>query len=285
MPRHHPQVFISSSAVAATSPLDALEQVLPITRNIELTGGCSYDPDLLPKLKAFQKSHPVNLLLHSYFPPPLEHFVLNFADTRVQTRDFISHSMEYVQALKIPYYSIHAGFRKDCTVDCNGILHKSSSKVFTLEEIGENVAWFRNKWPDVPLALENIYPNDGDTSCGFMMSFDEICEAMELLPDIFLLLDLGHLKVSANLIGFDFAKSADTILRTYGSRIKEIHMSENHGVKDDHLPITKTSTQLYHVQNYLNASNHHLTCNITLEVRGASTCEIAESYRLVAESM
>lgn len=37
-----------------------------------------------------------------------------------------------------------------------------------------------------------------------MMSCGEIKQVLDTIPDVFLLLDLGHLKVSANLKGFDF---------------------------------------------------------------------------------
>lgn len=41
-----------------------------------------------------------------------------------------------------------------------------------------------------------------------MMSHDEICAALDAIPTILLLLDLGHLKVSAQLMGFQFAPSS-----------------------------------------------------------------------------
>lgn len=274
-------VYISTAAVSASSPLDAIEQILSITPNIELTGGCSYDPHLLQKLLDFQKEHPLNLLLHSYFPPPEHNFVLNFADKGVQTRGFVSRAMEYVQTLGAPYYSIHAGFKKDFISDRYGILHKISDRTFTLDEIRENVMWFRTQWPDTPLALENIYPNGGDTSCAFMMSCDEICEALDTIPDIFLLLDLGHLKVSANLMGFDYEEAARTIFKLYRERIIEIHLSENNGLIDDHLPIEADSLQLQLLKKHLKPSDM-MNINLTIEARGTNFSEIFTSYQNVS---
>lgn len=277
-------VFISSSAVAVSHPLEALDLLFPVSPGIELTGGCSHDPHLLQKLLGFKKAHDIDLLLHSYFPAPPEHFVLNFADTGSQTRAFVCHAMEYVQTLGIPYYSIHAGFKKRFYSDSHGILHRISDRSFTLSEIKENVSWFRAQWPVTPLALENIYPNGGDTTCAFMMSCDDICQALAFMPDICLLLDLGHLKVSAQLMGFDFHKAAHTIFSTYGTRILEIHLSENHGEVDDHLPIDESSEQLRIIREWrtLITSQH---INITLETRVSDIDTIIKSRQLVIDAL
>jgi len=59
-----------------------------------------------------------------------------------------------------------------------------------------------------------------------------------------LLLDLGHLKISANAFGFDWINAAKTILQNYPDRIREIHLSENGGVFDEHLPVFEDSAQI-----------------------------------------
>jgi len=283
MPQQVP-VYISTSAIIAKSPLAALEGLFPLTQCIELTGGCDHDPDLLEKLLAYRAAHPVDLLLHSYFPPPKEQFVLNFADTGDGTRAFIVRAMEYVQALDVPYYSVHAGFRGDFTADGNGLLHKRSDQVFTFDGIKENVRWYYSRWPGIPLALENIYPNNGNTSCAFMMSLSDIMAALDAMPDVFLLLDLGHLKISANLLGFDFNEAVETIFRCYGSRILEIHLSENGGDVDDHLPVSAASQQYSIVREYATFIRKH-AIRVTLETRSSTLGEIISSYELIQDEL
>lgn len=278
------QLYISSSSVSTDDVLEAVAALYPITKCIELSGGCRHDPNLLERLIAFKQGHPVNFLLHSYFPPPRDHFVLNFADTGQATRDFIERSMEFVTALEVPYYSTHSGFRADFSSDAAGLLHHQSQKTFTLDGIAENVRWFKSRWPNIPLVLENLYPNNGNTSCGFMMSPDEIGEALELMPDIGLLFDLGHIKVSAHLMGFDYQTAVDDIFERYGSRIIEIHLSENDGLVDDHYPIKGDSDQYRIVKNRA-AFIRDRDIKVTIEARGVSGAELEESYQLMLNAL
>ena len=277
-------IYISTSAIRTHDPLQALELLRPLTSNIELTGGCAHDPALLSKLVAYQKTCQLNLLLHNYFPPPAEHFVLNFADTGMRTRSFIARAMEFARSLNIPYYSVHAGFRGDFDADRHGLLHPVSEQSYSLAGIHDNAAWFRSQWPMVPLALENVYPNNGNTACAFMMSLDEICETMDSIPQLRLLLDLGHLNVSALLMGFNFMSAAKQIFARYCSRISEIHLSENHGAQDDHLPLTVDSPQLGLISLWAPHLREH-RINVTLETRGESVGSVASSYRLVQAAM
>lgn len=272
--------YISSSSVQADDVLKAVTSLYPLTPCIELSGGCRHDPRLLERLSAFKRARSVNFLLHSYFPPPTDSFVLNFADTSQSTRDFIERSMEFVTVLEVPYYSIHAGFRADFSSDDGGLLHEQSKRTFTLDGIAENVQWFFSRWPDIPLALENLYPNNGNTSCGFMMSPDEICEALERIPSISLLLDLGHLKVSAHLMGFDYLAAVARIFDQYGSRILEIHLSENDGLVDDHYPIRVDSDQYRIIKDRAGFIREH-DIKVTIEARGIDSAELEVSYQLV----
>lgn len=273
-------LYISSSSVSTDDVLEAVSALYSITPCIELSGGCRNYSRLLERLIAFKQAHSVNFLLHSYFPPPNDHFVLNFADTGQGTRGFVERSMEFVLALNVPYYSIHAGFQADFSSDDGGLLHEQSKQTFTLDGIAENVQWFRSRWPDIPLALENLYPNNGNTSCGFMMSPDQIAEALERIPEVKLLLDLGHLKVSANLMGFDYLAAVDRIFDQYGSRIIEIHLSENDGLVDDHYPVLVDSDQYWIVKGRAG-----FICDqgvkVTIEARGIDLAELEASYRLV----
>lgn len=284
MPRDAELVYISSSAIRTDDPVEAISLLLPLTTNIELTGGCAYDERLLPQLVASKTANKVNLLLHNYFPPPREHFVLNFADTGRLTRDFITRAMEYVLALNVPYYSVHAGFRGDFVADGHGLLQKQSDRTFTWEGIRDNVSWFRSKWPHTPLVLENIYPNNRNTACAFMMSDAEIGELLDRIPEIFLLLDLGHLQVSAQLMGFDFSAAVATLFRRFGRRIMELHLSENHGLADDHLPIYPGSPQQQIVREYAEFIRNQ-AIRVTIETRASMPLEIANSYELITQTL
>jgi len=277
-------LYLSSSSVTTADVLEAVLRLRPITPRIELSGGSRHDPLLLERLIAYKNVNPVNFLLHSYFPPPPVNFVLNFADTSRATRDFIERSMACVTALEVPYYSIHSGFRSDFASDSGGLLHTRSPKSFSLDGICENASWFCSRWPSIPLALENLYPNNGNTSCGFMMHPAEITEALERMPDVMLLLDLGHLKVSAVLMNFDFDNAVHEIFEKHGTRIIEIHLSENNGTADDHLPVLPTSDQ-YAILKSRAKFIRTQGINITLEAREAGLADVEKSYKVVLEAL
>ena len=67
---------------------------------------------------------------------------------------------------------------------------------------------------------------------------------MDLVPKkTGLLLDLGHLNISSNLLKFDKNLFLDNFL-SGGERLIEVHISENNGLKDEHLALTDDSWQL-----------------------------------------
>ncbi len=55
--------------------------------------------------------------------------------------------------------------------------------------------------------------------------------------DFNLLLDLGHLRVSANTLGLKYGQECDS-LRNY---VQWIHVSENNGIYDEHKPLNGDS--------------------------------------------
>ena len=59
-----------------------------------------------------------------------------------------------------------------------------------------------------------------------------------------MLLDLGHLNISSNLLKFDKNLFLDNFLSEFGERLIEVHISENNGLKDEHLALTDDSWQL-----------------------------------------
>jgi len=277
-------LYLSSASIATGDVLEAVRRLAPITRRIELSGGCRHDPQLSERLLAWLRTVDCRFLVHSYFPPPRENFVLNFADTGEATRGFVAESMRFVQLLGAPYYSVHAGFRTEFSSDGGGLLHQSSERVFTLEGIEDNARWFRSRWPSVPLVLENLYPNNGNTACGFLMNPVEMVEALERMPEVGLLLDLGHLKISAQFMGFSYEEAVEELFGRCGERICEIHLSENDGLVDDHYAIGAGSDQLSLVRDKA-AFLRRRGVRLTIEARGAEDAELEACYRRLLEAL
>ncbi len=218
----------------------------------------------------------INFLLHSYFPPPQEHFVLNFADTGRKTRSFIKETMRFIGALDIDYYSIHAGFKRKFMLN-NEVLFKSGdTRLFALEDIEENLAWFASEFPDKKIALENLYNRE----CCFMVHIDEIVSMMDAFTDMYLLLDLGHLKISSRLLGFNYLDATALLFERYADRILEIHLSENNAGLDDHLILHSDSIQHMIIRDYARLIGGN-KINITIESRNSGLQELSECFAMI----
>jgi sugar phosphate isomerase/epimerase len=277
-------LYVSSSSIQTDSVLTAVNRLLELTNHIELSGGCRVEENLLAELLRIKNEKEVSFLVHGYFPPPPEHFILNFADTGSKTRAFISESTRFIDALDAGYCSVHAGFTKNFDLE-GELLHESCKKVsYSFDDIKANVSWFKNEFPNLRLALENLYPNNGNNECCFMMHVDDIEAALEALPETYLLLDLGHLKISANLLGFDYLTAAQLLFKKFGDRIIEIHLSENNGNNDDHYPVFSDSLQYRLILSHVELIKEN-NINITIEARKSTFEELKKSYDLLSEAI
>jgi len=270
-------LYISTSALKRKSIIDSVNDLLKITSNIELSGGTQYQKNLLESLVALKKSKKINFILHSYFPPPKDSFVLNFADESEKTRNFITLAMKYIKALDIDYYSIHSGFKQRYKFDNELLIDGESS--FKKKSILNNINWFYTLYPKYKIALENLFPNNKNLNCCFMMSIDSISEILDSDKRIYLLLDLGHLKISSNYFKFDYLDAVDILFSKYSHRILEIHLSENSGLKDEHLDITKESTQCLVIEKYRDLINKN-RINVVIESRINDLDKLKTSYYL-----
>ncbi|MBS3909169.1 MAG: hypothetical protein KGZ93_06040 [Actinobacteria bacterium] len=274
-------LYISTSSIQTNNIFEAIRQLLGITRNIELSGGCLYDDKLLQKLIKVKQQEGINFLVHGYFPPPPEHFILNFADTSKKTRVFLTETMRYVKSLGIGYYSIHAGFKRTFDFENELLFESGDKKVFLLENIESNIEWFVREFSDTKIAVENLYPNNRNKECCFMMHVDKIVLMMERFSQMYLLLDLGHLKVSSRLLGFDYLEAAGLLFEKYSDRIVEIHLSENDAINDSHFPIYSDSAQYAIIKRYAELIKRN-KINVTIEARNYSSVqELLDSYLLV----
>lgn len=277
-------LYLSTSCIKNRTIIETVEELSRITPNIELSGGSEYDPDLLDKLLKTKRERNINFLIHSYFPPPKDHFILNFADEDEKTREFIMETMRYVKSLDIPYYSIHAGFKKSFTLSNEVLFDSRDKNNFVLEDIGENIKWFTNEFPDKKIALENLYPNNNNKECCFMMHIDEIVCMLSKHPDVYLLLDLGHLKNSSRSFGFNYLDAVELLFNKYSQRILEIHLSENDGIQDDHYIIYSDSIQHMILRKYASIVGQN-GINITIESRNSTVKDIGECFMLVNDVM
>lgn len=223
-------------------------------RNIELSAPHPHQPvgAIVRELDGF-RAEGYRFCLHNYFPPPERSFVLNLAaatpDERAKCHALIDGARRIATAVGSPVYGLHAGYLARATETETGAFAFADTDDPYDEALDRAVAFVNAIAPafaaaGVTLLLENLFPARKRRHSLFC-TLAEIDEFMARVPEsVGLLLDLGHLNVAANLLRFDRARFLDQLLDRFADRLGEIHISENDGEKDDHLPLRPGSWQL-----------------------------------------
>jgi sugar phosphate isomerase/epimerase len=207
---------------------------------VELSGGtfsATYQADLLGLPKE------LTLQVHNYFPPPANPFVLNLASNdeaiAEQSLRHVRTAMRLAVLLRNPVYSFHAGFRINPQVSDLGkklSRYNLIDRDVALELFGERVAALAEeaRREGVTLLIENNVLNMTNLATYgedplLLAHSDEIAGFMERMPsNVGLLLDVAHLKVSANSLKFDLIHAHETLKKW----IRGYHLSDNDGTAD-----------------------------------------------------
>jgi len=211
----------------------------------ELSGGafsstCERDLLSLPKDLIIQP--------HNYFPPPEIPFVLNLAamDNTVAKKsiEHIKKAIRLTTLLDRTTYSFHAGFRINPQASELGKKlgrYELLDRKIAFEIFGERVASLAEdaRREGVSLLVENNVINKQNLATYgedplLLTNPNEILDFMVSMPsNVGLLLDVAHLKVSANSLGFNLLQGHEKIK----SLIKAYHLSDNDGTADSNDPV------------------------------------------------
>lgn len=209
-------------------------------RDIELGAnvivGEPFDADDLPR--------PGHFLLHNYFPPPADPFVLNLAskDDAIRGRsvDLARQALSISAQIGAPTYSVHAGFITDPTLAF--VFPKPDSPDARDEALRLFAESIRLLLPDaqklgVRLLVENNVCLPGQRDLLLLVTTEDFQEFFAMMgasrPGI--LVDTGHLNVSSHTFGFDRLSFLDTLAADIGA----FHLHENDGSADQHLPVSE----------------------------------------------
>lgn len=242
-------IFISTSCLAAPQLLeDRVSEFMEYgLTHIELGAGVFLGKSSL----SWIKEQKCQFLIHNYFPPPSEPFVLNLAsaktDIRSQSINFVCETLQLCAKMKISFYSIHAGFITDPTgFGATGFNFPSPDSPDAPEQAMTHfldslvICATAAKRLGVSLLVENnVCPQDL-TGKLLLQCAGEFEELLRLLPaglPIGILLDTGHLNVSARTFGFEVMD----FVRALGPWVKAIHVHENDGLADTHQPVREGS--------------------------------------------
>jgi perosamine synthetase len=224
---------------------------------IELSGGI-YNRNLIKILKQYKN---IFFSIHNYFPAPKKSIVLNLASLNKginnTTLDFMINSIKLVKRLGLKTYSFHAGFRIDPNTNELGKKINSAliiqEKEACMKKFIENVNLLyeiANKL-DIRLLIENNVCSKAN-SISFkenpflMCDLEDTNRIMnELNGKAGLLLDVGHLKVSSNILGF----SKERFMNNTKNWTEGYHLSENDSESDLNLPINNESWFWHHIKS------------------------------------
>lgn len=219
---------------------------------IELSSGVAYKPNLLDQVRATNQMQ-ITYLVHNYFPPPKEPFVINLASSSPEIRklsiDFCREAIDLSSELGAPFYSVHSGFAFDMPPDILGkprtqrqipksayVPYDEAYDVFKETIIGL-AKHARSK--GVRLLIENnvvspAYMTEHNDKTLLMASADEITQLITDVDDSTLgvLVDVGHVNVTAHAIGF----RREEFIETLAPHIGAFHLSDNDGQTDQNHP-------------------------------------------------
>ncbi len=121
---------------------------------------------------------------------------------------------------------------------------------------------------DVTICLENMFPRSG-----WMYKPEEFAMVLERFPGLMMTLDLGHAAIQAP------PDRLRRLIETGGRRIRHLHVSDNTGRDDDHLPVGAGGIDIAGALAALKAAGYDQT--MTLEVFSPDSDYLALSLRKV----
>ncbi|MBS3667310.1 sugar phosphate isomerase/epimerase family protein [Vreelandella boliviensis] len=275
-------IYLSTGGFSDQPAWMTSEQLAKIGLNcFELSGG-QPDEGQFQQLNRLKKT--LNFQLHNYFPPPSEPFIFNLAslDPLISSRSFehVLTSMQWALELDRPTYSFHAGFLLDPQVKELG-KNISNRTLFDREKALDNFLEKINRLSEhahslgVALLIENNvlsaknYHNFSGNPF-LMATAEESAYIMRETPNnVNLLVDVAHLKVSAQTLNFDPV----AFLNICDDWIKAYHLSDNDGTRDSNDPITNESWFWPHMKSGLDY--------YSLEVYNASPSQLFQQLQLV----
>lgn len=225
--------------------------------HLELSSGIEHFPAFDAFLPTLLSSG-MQLLVHNYFPAPARPFVLNLgaldAGLLEGSRAHVRRCLELTDRLGGRFYSVHAAFVLSLTAEVLGRpsaqaelaapsrLDRDRARAVFVESLRMLSREFAaaERW----LLVENNVVSPGNApvrgSEPFLMTTADDIESILAevgAPNLGLLLDVGHARVSATALGFD----AGEFVRRVRPWVRALHLSDNDGVEHQNHPVRENS--------------------------------------------
>ena len=253
-------------------------------RNIELSGGTEYYKGYEDDIFDLKEKYNLNFLVHNYFPPPKEDFVLNLAslDEAIFERSLeqLRKSIRLAHLLGADKFGFHAGFYVDISVEEIGKAISASNLSNTkqaYERFCNGFNLIKSESKEVEIYIENnVYSKTNFDIYGLqnplMLTSPAEYKELQQHIDFKLLLDVAHLYVSSQTLGFDFDLHLDQMI----VETDYIHLSDNDGYHDQNAAFTSNSKLLNKIKK-----KHLSNKTITLEIYTGLN-SLRKSFDLIA---
>lgn len=208
---------------------------------VELGARVTVNGDSAPHISARDN----RFLVHNYFPPPAEPFVLNLASPKENIRQrsmkLILEALALSARLGAPFYSVHAGFITDPigTGETSFIFPMPASPAevrLAMERFvaGLACALERAQALGLHVLVENNVCSPELHGKLLLQTAEEFGALLQTLPssNLGILLDTGHLNVTAHTLGFNPLDFVERI----APYVRGLHVHDNDGSADTHRP-------------------------------------------------
>jgi sugar phosphate isomerase/epimerase len=295
------RIFLSTTCFLY-NVLENPDKMPSFVEGVEMSGNFPYYG--ADRLEKFLDTFPVrtDLLIHGYFPAPEKSFILTFSsrDKSVTDKSFAlaEKAFRLCKKYNVPYYSFHPGFLFDGYEKPNGHFAFHMETELSYEEALSTFLENFNALHEIAgkygiaLVVENLFENDsilgGDgRRSSLNCSFEEFDDILGKLPsNSGILLDLGHLNISANYLKFNKYDYIDRLIGKYGDRIYELHLSSNNGYFDEHLPLCDDDWQLEALDRFNVCSGIRGNgLNITVESRKCDDNVLKKTIHLIQNTL
>tara|TARA_X000001036_G_C20474272_1_gene722906 strand:+ start:16 stop:867 length:852 start_codon:yes stop_codon:yes gene_type:complete len=209
-------------------------------KNIELSGGL-FSIDLKQDLFKYKES--ISFQVHNYFPPPEEPFVFNLAsmneDINKKSLNHAKKAINWASELGGNAYSFHAGFLIDPKprelgkkINKRNLFNRESAIQIFINNVNEIADYAKSH--SIAILIENNVLSHGNLiefgNDPLLMTTPEECAYImeQTNYNVNLLIDVAHLKVSANSLKYD----PSSMFKTCDKWIVAYHLSDNNGLSD-----------------------------------------------------
>lgn len=256
-----------------------------IVKGFELSAG-KYTSSLLADLDTVNNHY--SIALHNYFPVPKEPFVFNLAsgdaDIMLKSMEHAKNAISLSAKFNSAFYSFHAGYLLDPAVDELGQTIKEKKLIdrdVGLKTFIKNVnelACYAKKM-NVELLIENNVLSQANYKSFknnplLMVDMPETAHIFSQVEDnVHLLIDVAHLKVSANSLGF----SAKEYMRMFKDITYGYHLSDNDGTEDSNEGFNDNAWFWNEIRKDLNY--------YSIEVYDNNIANLEAQYQLVSDCL